>query len=511
MVSVNSAAAPRHDDEVLITRAASAAEARAVQRRARAGELVRIAEGIYLREKDPELQAAVVRRNWSRILGALVPGSVVSYRSAFAGGPSPEGVVYLSHPTNFNRSIRLPGLRAVLVKGPGALPGDMPIGRDDLHFASRPRQLLENLTPERGARGKSAGASAIEARLVAILNASGEAELNRIRDAARELSGPLGRERELAKLDAIIGALLATHAARALKTKEGRLAAKGTPVDTARLARFEILASRLRAEPLPRRAAVAATDPARSNFAFLESYFSNFVEGTEFAIEEARDIALQGRIVETRPKDSHDLLGVFKLASQSPWRDTVPPFGADFPAELARRHALMLAERPEARPGEFKLEPNRAGSTWFVEPALVRGTLIEGSLLARSVPEGLARAVYYAFLVSEVHPFVDGNGRLSRLVMNAELSRAGEARIIIPTLFHEEYVDCQRQLSRQDDPTGFVRVLPLMQSWTVTFDYSDVGRLIEAVKRTNALERSRSQFRLTMPDGSPLGEAALTR
>ena len=89
--------------------------------------------------------------------------------------------------------------------------------------------------------------------------------------------------------------------------------------------------------------------------------------------------------------------------------------------------------------------------------------------------------------------------------MNAELSRVGEARIIIPTLFHEEYVDCERQLSRQDDPTGFVRVLPLMQAWTVAFDYTDTDALIAAVTRTNALERSRAQFRLLMPDGSPVG------
>lgn len=95
--------------------------------------------------------------------------------------------------------------------------------------------------------------------------------------------------------------------------------------------------------------------------------------------------------------------------------------------------------------------------------------------------------------------------------MNAELSRVGEARIIIPTLFHEEYVDCQRHLSRQDDPTGFVRALPLMQAWTAAFDYSDVEKLIEAVKRTNALERSRARFKLKMPDGSPLGDVALAR
>jgi hypothetical protein len=498
--------AATRQDEVFITRGSeSEAEARAIQRRAKEGELTRIAEGVYLRDKEPEAQKTVVRRNWFRILGALAPGAVVSYRSAYVGGITPDGVVYLSHPTNFNRKITLPGLHVVLVKGPGPLPGDMPLGDGKLHFASRARQLLENLSPERGARGKSAGAKAIEELLIKILHANGEAELNRIRDDARALVGPLGFKEQFRKLDELIGALLVTQAKGVLKTKEGKLVAKGTPVDSERMARFETLAAALRAAVLARRPPVAESEPVRSNFAFLEAYFSNYVEGTEFSIEEVRDIALEGRIVEQRPKDSHDILGVFSLALQSPGRDTVPPFGADFPAELARRHAQMLEKRPESNPGQFKLEPNRAGETWFVDPHLVRGTLIEGSLLAQSIPEGLARAIYYSFLVTEVHPFSDGNGRMSRLVMNAELSRVGEARIIIPMLFHEEYVDCQRQLSRQNEPAGLIRALSLMQQWTVAFDYTDVNALIEAVRRTKALERSRAQFRLTMPDGSPLG------
>jgi hypothetical protein len=492
------------NEEVLITRGVPVAEAKLAQRKAKEGELVRITEGVYLREKDPKAQAQIVQRNWHRILGALVPGGVVSHRSALLGGITPDRIVVLSHPSRFNRTMKLPGLSAYLVKGPNALPGDMPLGSEGLHFASRPRMLLENLTRSRGDSPRSAGAEAVEQALVKIVNASGEAELNRIRDAARGLAKPLALENEFRKLDGLIGALLTTHADGALKTKEGKLVAKGTPVDSARMERFEILASRLRTEPLSRRPAVATEEPARSNFAFLESYFSNYVEGTEFAIEEAADIALKGRIVENRPKDSHDVLGLFRLALHSPWRETVPPLGSDFPTELAARHAVMMEKRPEATPGHFKLEANRAGNTWFVDPGLVRGTLIEGSELARSVPEGLARAIYLAFLISEAHPFADGNGRISRLVMNAELSRVGEARIIIPTLFHEEYVDCQRQLSRQNDPTGHLRALSIMQAWTVAFDYSDVKQLIEEVKRTNALERSRAEFRLTGPNESPV-------
>ena len=59
-------------------------------------------------------------------------------------------------------------------------------------------------------------------------------------------------------------------------------------------------------------------------------------------------------------------------------------------------------------------------------------------------------------------------------------------------------------VSRQNDPDGFIRALSLMQRWTAAFNYADVEALIEAVKRTHALERSRVHFRLTMPDGSPL-------
>jgi len=44
-----------------------------------------------------------------------------------------------------------------------------------------------------------------------------------------------------------------------------------------------------------------------------------------------------------------------------------------------------------------------------------------------------------------------------------------------------------------------------MQAWTVAFDDSDTDALIAAGTRTNALERSRAQFRLLMPDGSPAG------
>ena len=114
----------------------------------------------------------------------------------------------------------------------------------------------------------------------------------------------------------------------------------------------------------------------------------------------------------------------------------------------------------------------------------------------------MARAIYYAFLVSEIHPFEDGNGRLSRLVMNSELTRVGLSRIIIPTLFHPQYVDCARLLTRSNEPEGFVSSLAKMANWSVQFDYSDLDGLIAALKRANALEESPAQYKLLNSDGS---------
>lgn len=486
-------------DEVLIP--ADAADQRRLQRLAKAGEIARIVPGVYVRATDPEGQALIVRRNWQMILGHLFPGAVVSHLSALVGGITPSGEVILTHPTRYNTSVTLPGLTTVLLKGPEKLPGDLRLGGSGLYWSSRPRTLLENLGRSRTDRPRTGGKAAVEERLVDVLNASGEETLNRVRDDARLLAPALRAEKEFGTLNRMVGALLGTYARGVLTTKAGVLLANGTLADTERLARFGILADTLRITPLPDFADVAHLDPAKAHFAFLESYFSNYVEGTRFSLEEAEGIALHSKIVPNRPKDSHDILGVFQLILHPYFRSS-PPAPSEILEGLRERHRIMLERRPEATPGEFKTESNYAGTTQFVDPGLVRGTLLEGVRLASSIPEGLARAIFYAFLVSETHPFNDGNGRLSRLLMNAELSRCARCRIIIPTLFHEQYVDAQRALTRHNDPEPFVRALSRIAKWGTLFDYRDLKQVVAAMKKAHAFEEDPREYKLLDPSGA---------
>ncbi|CAN7326620.1 Fic family protein [Paraburkholderia sp. DD10] len=494
-----SLAEKRQADEILFAIGDASAD-RHLQRRAKEGQLIRVGSGIYVQHGTAEEVEGRIRRNWQKIAAYAVPGAVVSHLSAFAGGITPSHEVVLSHPTRFNRRIRYPGLTLVLMKGPGPQPGDLRLGSLDLYWASQERALLENLG--RSSATTRATRDQVEERLVTCLNANKEAGLNQIRDRARELAEPLGAQTHYEVLNGLIGALLSTHSKGVLKTKAGLAIAQGTPIDMARVELFNTLATALRTTVLPDLADVAGQGSSRIHFAFVESYFSNYVEGTRFSVEEAESIVLRNQIVAQRPKDSHDILGVFNLAYQTETRAIVPPVGDDFVDVLQERHRIMLERRPEVNPGHLKLDANYAGTTEFVQPSHVRGTLAEGSRLALAIPEGMARAIYYLFLIAEVHPFADGNGRLSRLVMNAELSRSGHSRIIIPTLFHPQFVDCLRALTQNGRPEPLINALSRVAIWCAAFDYKDLATLVSAMRRANAFEESPAEFRLLNADGS---------
>ena len=148
-------------------------------------------------------------------------------------------------------------------------------------------------------------------------------------------------------------------------------------------------------------------------------------------------------------------------------------------ALLKGRHATVMEGRPDARPGAFKQAGNQAGPTVFVAPDLVTGTLAQGLGLCRSLETPFQRAVFMMFLIAEVHPFADGNGRTARIMMNAELAAAGEERIIVPTVYRANYLSALKALSQTGRPEPIIRMLDYAQRWTAAVDW----RSLEATRR----------------------------
>ena len=89
-------------------------------------------------------------------------------------------------------------------------------------------------------------------------------------------------------------------------------------------------------------------------------------------------------------------------------------------------------------------------------------------------------------LVSEVHPFVDGNGRIARIMMNAELVTAGEERIIIPTVYRSNYLTALNAMSQGSQPTPIIRTLDFSRKWVAAVPWTDLESTRRVLQGCNA-------------------------
>lgn len=123
------------------------------------------------------------------------------------------------------------------------------------------------------------------------------------------------------------------------------------------------------------------------------------------------------------------------------------------------RHSILLKVRTDKNPGLFKDRNNFAGSTAFVDFNLVKGTLFQSYDFYRALDHPFAKAAYVMFVISEVHPFLDGNGRIARVMMNAELTSAGQSKIIIPTVFRVDYMGALKKFTKQRKCDTYIKML----------------------------------------------------
>jgi hypothetical protein len=444
------------------------------------GRIRQLGPRLYTSLPEDNVDAAA-RRAWSTIVSALFPEALVSYRTALEYKPSPEGVVFLTSSTN--RSISYGGLRVEFVRGPDALPDDGPFM--GLRASSLPRALLENLSQDsRTSTERTVPREELERRLEDMLRTGGDEELSRIRDRAREIAKQFGWHAEFDRLDAAIGALLGTRAAEGVTSAPALARAAREPFDLACLERLQILLAELRTQAWPNVPEERTSPEHARNKAFFEAYFSNYIEGTTFEIEEAAGIVFEHKIPAARPVDAHDILGTFNVVSDPNQMRRTPRSSSELLEILKARHHAMLAERPQTRPGLFKERVNLAGSTVFVHPEYVVGTLKLGFELYRSLEPGLARAIFMMFLTSDVHPFEDGNGRIARIMMNAEMTAAGVPTIIIPTAYRTDYLGALRAMTRQHRTRPLLDALSTAAAFS-RLDFSLYPRILAELQRRN--------------------------
>jgi fido (protein-threonine AMPylation protein) len=416
---------------------------------------------------------------------SLFPGSVIADRTALEHRPANDGSVFIV--SKKKRSVVLPGLRVYPRKGHRPLPDDKPF-MGKLYLSCPARAYLENMRKSRARKGRVArtlSREEVEVKLEMLLQSAGPETLRRLRKEAGKISSLLHMKKEFKILDGLIGALLGTRKTK-LSSPIGLARIQGQPYDSKRLDLFQQLYEALASRP----PTVRTISHAGTALPFFEAYFSNFIEGTEFEVEEAAKIIFDGKIPKDRPQDAHDIIGTYQMTSDVKEMERTPRNDDELIKLLKSRHAHLMQSRPEMGPGEFKTVQNRAGMTYFVAPDLVEGTLRQGFKWLQALESPFHKAVYLMFLITEIHPFADGNGRCARLMMNSELVAAHQARIIIPTVFRNNYLAALKALSQNRRADPLIRVLDFAQHYTSLIDWNNYKKAQKMLQETHAFDDS---------------------
>lgn len=118
----------------------------------------------------------------------------------------------------------------------------------------------------------------------------------------------------------------------------------------------------------------------------------------------------------------------------------------------------------------------------------------------QALAEPFARALFMMFLVAEVHPFMDGNGRMARVMMNAELIAAGQTRIFIPAVFRGEYLGGLRHLTNHADAAAYLRVMEYAQRFVAGTDFGELNAAARFLEAHNAFRDPADDVKLRMPE-----------
>lgn len=477
-------------------------------RRVQAGQLRRVARGVVTDELEGALEDVVAGRLYE-LVARLIPGAVITDRSARAGGPvtNTEGtrVLFVAHPER-RRDLILPGHLVSVRTGSGPVDDDLSFHHDDLHMASQARSLVDNARLSRTRSGGLARTLSIEELEEWVEQLAGlysDDRFARLRVQVERTAALLGDTDLGEKMSAMMGAAQGTQRDVVVRSPALRARRDGIPVDRERLQLFGVLAERLRARAPSPMNVTERGESRRAMLPFFEAYFSNFIEGTEFDLDEAARIVFQGHVPAARPADAHDVLGTYRIVADETAMSTVPADAEELLAVLRDRHATIMEQRPGTNPGMFKQVVNRVGSRVFVAPEAVIGTLQAGWEQVRSLDDPFARAVTAMFVVAEVHPFDDGNGRVARIMMNAELVASGQSRIVVPTVYRNNYLSALRAMTANAHPDPLIATLAFAQEWTARMDWSSLADAQAALERTHALldpsEAEEEGLRLLLP------------
>jgi Fic family protein len=176
----------------------------------------------------------------------------------------------------------------------------------------------------------------------------------------------------------------------------------------------------------------------REKFEVDMTYHSNAIEGNRLSLRETwlvlrKGLTIRGKSVAEHLEATNHAQAIGLLEKMANWKKKITEM------DVLDLHAVILDKIDPKRAGIYRKESVFIQGSdvvlpkWNKVPGLMKSVYLELNEKGKGT-EAIYSAVKVHFETVRIHPFVDGNGRLSRLLMNLRLMRAG----IPPTILRRE-------------------------------------------------------------------------
>lgn len=223
-------------------------------------------------------------------------------------------------------------------------------------------------------------------------------------------------------------------------------------------------------------------------FAVEYTYNSNAIEGNTLTLRET-DLVLHGLTIDKKPlKDHFDIIGhkeAFDFVSQlvkdkEPLSEWV----------IKQIHFLVLGRDVQNR-GVYRSVPVyiSGAKTQTAEPVLIPEKIQELLEWYRSDEENsfLTKIALFHLRFESIHPFIDGNGRTGRLLVNLELMKLGYPPIDIKYTDRKSYYNAFASYSETGSPKAMFKLF-------AKYLTERLRRYIETVRTAEQIAKQRQDM-----------------